>query len=94
MVPDDVVYGLFMVTSVSIGPIFTNYFTGPAPKRLASAVIGLLLLWAACGFHIIHIFINVLGNCLLVLMVPPTKNEKYDGDFIYFNFKIILNLIS
>ncbi|GFN96840.1 lysophospholipid acyltransferase 7 [Plakobranchus ocellatus] len=76
MVSDDIVYGLFMLTSVAIGPVFTNFLTLPASKRLASSLVGLLLLWIVCGGHIVHIFINIIGNCILISLIPPAKNEN------------------
>lgn len=91
MFADDFIYGSFMVTSVAIGPIFTNYTHEPASKRLVSTLVGLLLLCTVCGGHIAHVFINIIGNCLLIFCVPPTKDENaLPGKSFAWNFGYLL----
>ncbi|XP_005100167.1 lysophospholipid acyltransferase 7 [Aplysia californica] len=84
---DDVIYLLFMVISVAAGPVFRSVLIDKTSRRWASALIGFLLLAVVCGPHTVHLVITVVGNCVLLKLCPPTKNERdLPGKSFIWNF--------
>ncbi|CAL1548456.1 unnamed protein product [Lymnaea stagnalis] len=76
MISDDAIYTLFMAVSVGSGPLFREVLKDAHSRRYVSTFLGLFMLWATCGYHLIHLLITVVGNCIILSIVPHSKNER------------------
>lgn len=76
MVSDDVVYVTAITLSVAAGPLFREVLKDSHSKRWVSTILGVILLLVTCGYHFIHLCITVIGNCILLSLVPASKNDR------------------
>ncbi|KAH9502582.1 Lysophospholipid acyltransferase 7 [Bulinus truncatus] len=75
MASDDIIYTVMMIISVALGPLFRDIFQNASSRRYIATIMGVLLLLGTCGYHTIHLIITVLGNCLILTLCHPPKDE-------------------
>ena len=73
---DDIIYALFIITSVGVGPVIRKFFTDPQTRRWVSSLIGFILLAMVCGGHIAHLIVTIVGNCILINLFSGSSTTK------------------